>query len=337
MNNEKSYYLVRSSRDIPWDKSVIGVGWDDIPFCEHDDCKTLIEAIDGNYGIGRSANQVRRFKSIKPGDVIVVPTWGAVVIGIAEEEELHDPTFQYKWGSNQHRVKFFTDANGQVLFVPRDELSNRLQTRCRIRLTIADVGEFAGELDQITNRLSEGKKYSWDAELASRAELMEKTAKSQLLSNIQNGHNTILKAGGIGLELLVTDLLAADGFTARVLSKRTFAGMGDADVSASKDNFLGETESYLVQVKHHTGNTSAWALSQLATIQDDLPEEYTDHRMVLLTTGQVDGDVEKEARQKKIAIVTGEQLVDWVFNNLQALSLKTRNALGLIEVPQLLQ
>src|ERR1700730_18607631 len=115
LSEGKKYYLFRSCRGIPLENDVVGMGWDEVKFCEFDDAEQIIQNIsqvkEGN--VGRRANQIRRFKSIRKDDVVVVPyIGGTVAIGFPVGNELHDPKYRGQDGCNQHRVRFLRDASG---------------------------------------------------------------------------------------------------------------------------------------------------------------------------------------------------------------------------------
>ncbi|MEO7994687.1 MAG: NAD(P)(+) transhydrogenase (Re/Si-specific) subunit beta, partial [bacterium] len=78
-------------------------------------------------------------------NIIVVPIGGAVAIGEALGEEIHndDEPYYSNNGSNQHRVKFPVDESGSVRLIARTDLGEDLQRRLKIRITIADLREFA--------------------------------------------------------------------------------------------------------------------------------------------------------------------------------------------------
>ncbi len=328
-----NYHLVRSCRQIPFEKDVIGVGWDDHNFSDYADVEELIKAIDKDYGIGRRANQVRRFKGIKKGDIILVPTWGAVAIARAEDEETYDPGTYYL-GSNQRRVTFFMDRNGKVILVPRSQLATRLQARCKIRQTIADIGVFATDIEKIVTQLEDGHAYTWDSDVLSATEQHAETAKGKLLANIREGR-TNLGGGGVGLEKLVKELLTIDGFDANILDKKCFPDFADADIEATRTNYLGDDESFLIQVKHHDGHTGDWGIEQLDRIKDVFPEKFPDHRLVLITSGKISSKVQEHASVKDVGTVDGEALVEWLFPKVGLLSPDTRVRLGLIDVPHI--
>lgn len=289
------------------------------------------------WDLGRNSNQIRRFKSIRAGDVVVVPYWGTLAVGIATGEALYDGNYYGKDGCNQLRVVFPKDAHGKVRLISRSDVSEGLQSRLKIRMTIVSLAEFQPELDSLLAKTQAGESYSWSAEIVTREQGIQAEAKRQLLTNIRSGR-TGLKAGGIGLEKLVRDLLIADGFSADILAKTAFPEYSDADIKASKSNKLRDDE-FLVQVKHHSGVTGDWGQQQLKQIKQLLPEEFADFHLVLITSGEVDTKEKARAEADKdfpITILDGSDLVDWIFETLALLSTETKTRLGISMIPQIL-
>lgn len=331
----KNYLLVRSSRAIPFEENVVGIGWDYQNFCDYPNGNTLVNALNAQGdGIGRCGNQIRRFKSINAGDVIVVPYWGTLAVGVATGEALYDKRYYGKNGGNQQRVAFPRDPNGKARLIPRADVSGGLQARLKIRITVANLWEFQPELDALLAKLQAGKAYSWSEEVAEKEGGMENEVKRQLLENIRAG-KTGLKSGGIGLEQLVCELLRADGFSADILGKTVFPEQSDADIKASKSNALRDDE-FLIQVKHHSGVTGMWGQEQLNEIKRLMPEEYGGFHLVLVTSGDVEGKAKESADASGITILDGKDLVDWIFDSLKNLSANTKRKLGVSEVPRII-
>ena len=333
MSLSKNYYLVRSNRGIPLDDNVVGMGWDDIHFCDFDNAEEIInEIVNVNgWNIGRRSNQIRRFKGIKKLDILVVPWWGAVVIGIATGEEKFDERYYGCDACNQQKVDFIRQADGKIKFFPRSEFSEAFQKRLKIRMTITDLNQFA---DEIKKYLTDSNDYSWVNDYQEKIKVSEQFFQEKVIEKIRKG-DTHLKTGGVGLENLVKELLIIDGFDADVLPKKQFPSNADADIEAIRENNFGTTEQLLVQVKHHDYNTNMWGQEQLLKIKEVLPNDYKTHQLVLLTSGNINDTDRMEAEKNNIIIIDGEKLAEWIFNSIENLSDKTKSELGIIEVPQL--
>ncbi len=327
------FYLVRGKPELV-ENSIVGIGWSDYNFAELDSAEAAIAAINAGYGVGRRANQIRRFFAIAEGDYIVVPSSYVVAIGRAVGGLIFDPNEVVGDRANQRRVVFPRDAQGRVRWVPRDALQESLQRRLRVQgMTVNDLGEFGAELRQVYDQISGGGDYSWSGMMAARIDQESKEFQAQLLKNIQHGH-TNLKTGGIGLENLVRELLEIRGYAASVLSKRAFHGKADADVVAARgDRFA--TTNLLVQVKHHQGFSGEQGLAQLGEISRRGVEGYEDHQLVFCTSASVSDELRKRAEASNVSVIDGEDLVAEIHDCLSQLSPETKRALGVGDTPRL--
>lgn len=313
----------------------MGVGWSDHDFSAAKDAEAAIQAIHADYGIGRCANQIRRYFAIQEGDLIVATLPYSVAIGRASGGQFFDSNYYDADTANQRRVKFPLDAQNKVVKIPRASFTEAFQRRLRVRgITVNDLGEFQQEIVKAYENVSSGKDYSWSLLMAEKADKAAEEFKISLLRNIQSGRTNLL-TGGVGLEHLVKELLQIDGYRAEVLSKHAFPGFADADIKASRTDPCA-TMNLLVQVKHHQGFTNEHGLFQLEEIQKhDLPE-YSDHEMVFCTSASVSEEFRKRAELSRITVIDGAGLVEWIAQHIEHLSSETKNCLGVCEVPTIL-
>ena len=92
---EKNYYLIRTRPNIPLKDGVVGVGWVDADFSKHADAEAIFDCLFKVWGHrpGRNASQIRRFKGVRKGDLVVVPHGRSVAIGTARGVELYDDRY----------------------------------------------------------------------------------------------------------------------------------------------------------------------------------------------------------------------------------------------------
>jgi restriction system protein len=327
---EKRYYLVRTEREFV-NRERIAIGWSWIDFTQYDNANEIIAKI-GKH-IGRSANQIKRFVGVKQGDIVIVPLYKSVAIGIATDTKLYSSEDERKDRSNQIAVEFFKRDNKPII-IPRDIFSEKFQRRLRVQgMTVNSLDEFKDEIEKIISGLNSGEIVSWNDRVIEETEKLANTFKANLLKNIQHGKIN-LQAGGVGLENLVKELLEIDGYTARVLGKRDFKSFADADVVASKSDSILETK-LLIQVKHHRGIANNWGIQQLREIRNQDKGEYSEHHLVLVTSAFANDSFVNDAKDENIIVVDGNKLVDWIFDSLGELSDKTKTQLGICEVPQI--
>jgi len=340
----RGYYLIRAMSqsqddfDVFFENSVTAVGWSEVNFSQFDDVDLLVKKVYEYYYkngdsapqvIGKKKNEVRRFKEIKKSDRLVIPFWGSICLAEAEVDELYSDQDYDQDLSNQRKVTYHRDQNGDLIFIPRDTLSEGFQRRLRVRgTTIADLWKFSDEIDN----LFEGQNFD-SIYNKNRVEAVDQF-KNDLLKNIQSG-KTNLKSGGYGLEKLVQELLEIDGYEAKIQSKQRFSGLADADIEAIKEDFL-LAQKLLVQVKHHSGVTDTWGAEQLTEILNLENDLFSEYRLVLVTSAAPSDELVKFCEMKDIILVSGSDLSEWIFNSLQKLKYETKKRLGVSDVPTLL-
>lgn len=340
--SERNYYMVRamlsSEEDFKtfFDNSVVAVGWSRIDFTKYHDVIQLREVVRDEYYskdvaqqvVSKKLNEVERFKSIKKGDYIIVPYNSYIAIAEAGNTEIYSETVKYMDLSNQIEV-YYRYENGELLTIPRNDLSEGLQRRLRVRgNTVSNLFEFKEEIERIFSC----KSYSYSSEMQKLEQDELKKLKKGLLESIQNG-KTNLQTGGIGLENLICELMECEGYSAQVLAKTKFSGKADADIRAIKeDAFM--SKKIFVQVKHHSGYSGDEGIRQIIDVLEQ--DEYKDYDGYFITSALVEDNVRDYAAKHNIEVMDGEALVELIVNNLNNLSETTKRTLGICGVPRML-
>ncbi|MBQ7134517.1 MAG: restriction endonuclease [Ruminococcus sp.] len=327
MENTK-YYMVRT-HDIS--DNYINIGWGKVNLVDHNsDFDKLKKQICDIYlngfiatSAGRTLNQIKRFIDIKPYDIIVVPHGNSIRIATVKNKLYKNNEF-----GNIIEVEFYKDKNGNIKSVPRNELTEKLQRRLRVRgCTVANYQEFSEEIKKIAST----EDYSFKNDIDTQIENKIEQFKHELLNRIQTGE-THLQGGGIGLENLIKELLEIDGYgDVKIIPKNKYSGIADADIIAHKNDILiGDTYT-LIQVKHHNGITDKHGLEQLISINNG--EEYYYDYKVLITSGELADSTRKLAEENDIKYLQGIDLVNWIYDDLNKLSRDTKIKLGISVAP----
>ncbi len=326
MENSK-IYLVRSPAEL-LDEQVAGYGWSQVNFSEAEDTNGLM-AIFAEQEIdpGRQRNQIKRFFSIKSGDIVVVPLHRAVALGFATGKRSYAKGVGY--GENRVGVEYLRHEDGSVVRVPRTDLPEALSTRLRIRMSVVSLDEFKDDISRIIHQIQSSGGASFDSHIQQLEAEALANLRVKLLKNICAG-NTNMESGGIGLEKLVAELLHTEGYAAKILPKTAFEGNADADIEAFREDRFSSNK-LLIQVKHHNGNTGYHALRQLQQLENE-----DDAQRWLITTGDVQPELVDEAESHGIGVMDGERFAEWVVERASQLSSATLNRLGLSTVPSLL-
>ena len=335
---EHNYYMVRISDRI-WEfaeKGVVAIGWSNLDLSKltSDEAAEIVGRQDYYAGtapqvVGKKKNEVWRFKHIKKGDIIIVPYWSNVLIAKSEGEYQFSEIDADADLANQLKVKY-QRVGGSLRILPRSELSEGLSRRLRVRgSTVTDLYEFSAEIEMLFTNTE----YTIEKSAADKNIALEESFKKRLITDIRVG-NTHLITGGQGLETIVKLLFEIEGYSAKVLGKRTFSGYADADVEAKRRDTFTDTK-ILAQVKHHNWNTGEWGVEQLQLIKQS--GEYADYKLVLITSGDVSEKIYKMAEENDISIVDGNDLADWIFVHLTELPKDIRARLHISDVPMFLE
>lgn len=340
--SERNYYMVRAQRSTEEDfsvffkNSVIAVGWSRVNFSKYEDDDLLEKAVRESYyqekyssSISKKLNEVKRFKLIKDGDYILVPYYNYVVIAEATSEEKYSDDDMSQDLSNQKIVRYrFVD--NERLLIPRNELSEGLQRRIRVRgSTVSNLCEFSEEIEELFKH-KEGINYS--NKMIELENAQTEQFKKDLLIRIQNG-NTYLQTGGYGFEELIRELMICEGYEARISPRNSGLKNWDVDIIAEINHFI--PQKLLIQVKHHCGVTNECGIQQIiGALKEDKYEEF---QGVVITSGNTYTEEAKRiAEENDIKLIDGKEVVDLIFDNLSSLKWDTKKKLGISAVPQFL-
>lgn len=339
----RNYYMVRAmaSEDEDFkvflDNSVVAVGWSEVDFTKYSNSDRLREKVNEVYYLGKdkspikvsqNLNEVARFKDMKKGDYIIIPYNSDILIAVVEDGEIYSKKDEVRDLANQRKVSY-RYYNNELLKISRNELSEGLQRRLRVRgMTVNTLFEFKDEIETIFSRQS----YSYTHEIKMREEQELNELKEALLQNIQNG-NTNLQTGGIGLEKLVCELMQCEGYDAKVLAKTKFSGKADADIQAIKEDYF-MSKKIFVQVKHHSGFSGKEGIQQIIDVLQQ--EQYMDYDGFFITSASVDDETRQFAKDNNIEVMDGKALVELITNNMEKLPVTTLRSLGISLRPHLI-
>lgn len=325
----QNIYLLRSPEELI-ERDRAGYGWNQINFseyCGQPEDVFLQAFIKQNFDLGRQQSQILRFFNIQAGDLIVVPVYGAIVIGTAGTERFYDENMEY--GGNQLYVSYLRDKKNNIVRIPRESLQESLQARLKIRMTVVSLNEFSEDIMHLIQQIMKGGAIGISEQYAQANKIATDNFKSVLLENIRSG-KTWLKSGGLGLEALVQELMTLEGYQAKILTKNNSEGIGDIDIEATKNDRLTQI-NWQIQVKHHYGISDNYGIEQLLALA---PKENTSK--CFITTANLDTETKAAAEAQGIAIIEGDELVDWIFERWNLLSSPTKIALGALDIPQLI-
>ena len=178
----------------------IGYGWAGLRFSDYKTIDDLLGEGIKNSGckLGRKTKQIKRYFGLEKGDLVIVPVSGAIAIAVVDGEKTYKKDAAVKYGENRIKVTYLSDKNGNV-FIPRKCLTTDFQSRLKIRMSVANLGEFSDEVDRHVEALKNGEIHTWEKETGKREEEAELRFKDELLDRLRKGENVGLRAGGYGL------------------------------------------------------------------------------------------------------------------------------------------
>lgn len=320
-----NYFVVRmkDSQSEYVKRGLLAVGWCHIDFAsfankgEKEIWKVLDREVDKGTISRRSACQIARFLSIKPGDMILVPnSWGGFYICKARTDL--KSIYQYskedvaKDRANQILVEYAKDKNNEPVFYTRKNKNTALQTKMRTQWTVLqfkdDQTEATEEIDKLYN---DGK----DSSSTSRLEEIEseryEKIREQICLNLQNYNSTSLQAGGSGLEEIVKKLFELDGYSVEIPAKSKTENHGDVDIIATRNSIISDAlkQTVNVQVKHHARESDSWAIEQLIEKKNQKSEDSSDVYMAM-TTAEFDNKAKELADKNGVLITEGKDLAE---------------------------
>ena len=316
--------LVRSPSELI-SVNLAGYGWERInmsSFANFEQLMTYVE-VEG-IDLGRKKNQISRFFHAKSGDIVVVPVSRAIVLGVVREGKTYQNDGGY--GANRINVDYFKNENGEEIRIPRSKLSQGLESRLKIRMSIASLNEFSEEIEKYLSHLKDNDQVCFDSLFQQQKDNQVADFKESLLSRLRSG-STTLKSGGYGLEKLIKELMELEGYSAHIAAKNKTSDISDVDIEASRTDPVSSNRVF-IQAKHHRGETSDWGIRQLAALEDD---EHVDKW--LITTARVSTETLNLAQEKNVSVMDGEKLVDWIYDRINELSPSTKEQLGVGILP----
>lgn len=251
-------------------------------------------------------------------DLVVVPSWGIFSIYRIKDKvksvgELDFTSFEdwnHKNITLQKGLLFRDDKVVDLGFIikveaiatdiPRaDYAEASLTSRMKIRQTNADITDLKMDVENVIEAFAEKKPLNFYAQAIDAMEL-------NLLKTLQT------KLNDTKLEKLIKWYLYKLGANEVSIPSKNESGKkdgADADVIATFEPLL--TILY-IQAKHHVGETSDWAVEQIAKYKEqkqDAEDEYTYLAWVVSTGDKFSDEAVNSAKVAGIRLINGRQLV----------------------------
>lgn len=267
----------------------------------------------------------------KIGDRVLVPSWGEFsVYEITHEAEpitklLSDISIGnigsniiYKDGSFYDEDKkevidlgFFVKVKEIKLNIPRSYCQTSLISRMKIRNATANVSDLDKEVTEAIKRFEENKPIDFHVEAVSTVYAIENSSmKSNLIETMTS------KCSPDQFEELVQWYLKKIGADATEIPAKNEPGKSDhadADVVAI---FEALKCIIYVQVKQYKGETSDWAIKQIAKYKkqfEDVADEYN-YLSWVISSGQFSKDVSEKAKAAGVRLIDGDGFAEMLID-----------------------
>jgi len=334
----RQYYMTRimSDTDELVQKGLIAVGWSKIPFNAYlNNRDNLYKIIESNYWIdgdsrlkGRAWGNITRFLEINIGDIVIVPCYKGFYIGEVISNVEYSESDNYRDLSNQRKVKYKKDIDGNPMYFSRSGKNTALATKLGVRgfvvLNIFNESVIS-EIDALYSAEN-------DSSYADKVMKQEKDHlykfRTDLSATLQSYDQIALQAKGLGFEHLIKKMFEEYGFEADILPKNNTRDYSDADILIKKTSSLGNDFSlaFFIQVKHHTGNSSNWGLEQIILYREKIEKgelsldfDPSNIRYALISSGKFNQDIKEKAADNNIILIDGDRLSEILFDKFDEL------------------
>ena len=353
----RSYFMVRVRENVEEfvNNGIVAIGWSKVDLSRNIDFDELWKEVEkehytndsSNRTKGRAKGEISRFKSIKTGDLVVVPAYKGFYLGEAVRFD-YDKSLEKKDLSNLLILNYRKDIQGKPVKFIRDDKNTGLSTKLGSRYTVLAIKE-ENIIKEIDGLFKSGQSSLSKIILAEQQN--EDEFRIALSKAIPDYNGIFLKSKGRGFEELIAEMMRQDGFEAYVLSKKVGgSGIADADVLAIKKSVLGDQFNtvYCIQAKHFTGESEA-GIEQIIEFKkmlnqkakeidfDDplIPIALEDGgtisikpdmiKFVLISSGSFKDDVEEIAADNDIILIDGNTLADMLYRVIDGMPKMRQN------------
>lgn len=349
-----NYYIVRTYTDV--DKyvhaGVSAIGWSKYDLA-HENIDFVIAKLEEEWKTnnissrqrGKWSKQLKRFRSIKQGDIILVPCYKGFYIGIATGEFRFDKGSVDKDLANQVVLDFIKGDKGPIAF-KRDSKMTALSKKLGVPgFTVLSIWE-SKIIAQIDTLIAAGKDIAYDDQVYEIEKQRLEEFRKALPGALSNPVDSSLKSKGRGFEELISEILKRDNFSTYILPKKVGGNsVADADVLAVKKSVLGEEfdTAYCIQAKHYQGSSDN-GINQILEFKKQNIEKsengiicinrlclkLSQIKYMLVSSGSFTPAVEEQALENDIILIDGERLADLVFHVIDDMP-ELRRKLGFVK------
>lgn len=245
-----------------------------------------------------------KFCYIQEGDIIIMPNYGGIAIGIAKQKQLRD---DLDWKDTLN-VEWLTK------WYPRKDLSSKFQSRLKFRGTFLNLADLKSEIETLIS-----------SDFVSLRESYNQKIEKEREENIKKIAQHINKRADIFFQDVEFEKFILELFKLNYNGFEGFKNDQRQEAVDGKDLCLtyaiDELDLFVelnIQVKQHTNNASFGGVFQIKKSQND--DTNTLSRNVLVTSGNVDDSFKIKAMEHNVYVYGSEDIAKMILDNFSDIS-----------------
>lgn len=309
---DRNYWLFRVSEK--WGKRIDFCKENNLVYCGWNiglSFKTPKEILTEHPWASRMAI---KFCYIQQGDIIIMPNYGGIAIGIAKNKQLRE---DLDW-------KDTLNVDWLTKWYPRKDLSSKFQSRLKFRGTFLNLADLKSDIETLINSDFVSLKESFNQKME-----QEREENIKIIAQHLNKRADIFFQD-VEFEKFILELFKINynGFEGFKNDQRQEAIDGkDLCLTYAIDE-LDLVLELNIQVKQHTNKASFGGVFQInKSVNDD---KNTLSRNILVTSGTVDDDFKKKALEKNVYVYGSEDIAKMILDNYSEISEKYLQKLNII-------
>jgi predicted Mrr-cat superfamily restriction endonuclease len=255
-----------------------------------------------------------KFCHIQEGDVIIMPNYSGIAIGVAKDKKLRE---DLDWQDTLN-VTWLTK------WYPRKDLSSKFQTKLKYRGTFLNLADLKLDIETLINSdfISHEESFNQKIEL-------ERNENIKIIAQHLNKRaDTFFQ--DIEFEKFILELFKINysGFEGSKNDQRQEAIDGkDLCLTYAIDE-LDMVVELNIQVKQHTNKASFGGVFQINKSFND--DNNTLSRNILVTSGEVDDDFRQKASETNVYVYGPEDIAKMIIDNYSDISEKYLQKLNIL-------
>jgi predicted Mrr-cat superfamily restriction endonuclease len=298
----RNYWLFRVSEkwgkriDFCKDNSLVNCGWN-IGLSQKEPKDILQE-------FPWASRMAIKFCYIKEGDIIIMPNYGGIAIGVAKNKQFRD---DLDWKDTLN-VEWLTK------WYPRKDLSSKFQSRLKFRGTFLNLADLKAEIETMITSEFVSLRESYNQKIEQEREFTIKKIAQHL------NNRADINFQDVEFEKFILELfkLNYNGFEGFKNDQRQEAVDGkDLCLTYAIDE-LDVIVELNIQVKQHSNNASFGGVFQIKkSLNKDIN---TLSRNILVTSGNVDDNFKTKALDHNVYVYGSEDIAKMILENFSDIS-----------------